>query len=173
MAKVKEKLCPGLRLPLSKLPSLAVAVCGTGSLLVQVTVVPRRDRQRRRGERVVLDRDGHRRVRIHFTRRCRRGRGCRRSLGRQRHCLRRRGDHGGAVGEQTSLWRRVITGAVAVGHQIRRDGVRSGERRFDLEDPAIAITSAVGRPGHVEVTVQTLLEVDREVETGDHFLQGG
>jgi hypothetical protein len=29
-----------LRLPLSKLPSLAVAVWGTGSLLVQVTVVP-------------------------------------------------------------------------------------------------------------------------------------
>src|SRR5215218_2261633 len=37
---VNEKLCPGLRLPLSKLPSLAVAVWGEVSLLVQVTVVP-------------------------------------------------------------------------------------------------------------------------------------
>src|SRR5918992_5144944 len=39
-SKVSERLCPASNIPLSKLPSSAVAECGVGPSLVQVTVSP-------------------------------------------------------------------------------------------------------------------------------------
>src|SRR5918999_3990528 len=39
-SNVSERLCPALKIPVSKLPSSAVAECGVGPSLVQVTVSP-------------------------------------------------------------------------------------------------------------------------------------
>src|SRR5918999_794274 len=39
-SNVSERLCPALKIPVSKLPSFAVAECGVGPSLVQVTVSP-------------------------------------------------------------------------------------------------------------------------------------
>src|SRR5215212_1910399 len=155
------------------------AVAGGGGMGNGVVIRPghRRagwDGERRWGEGVVLDRDGNGCARVCVARRRRRVRGCRWRASRQRHGLRRWGNHRRGGGwQQVSLWRGVVTRAVAVTHQVRRDGVRSGDRRFDLEDPAVAVAPAVGRPGDVEIPVRALLEVDRVVETGDDFLQGG
>ena len=57
-SKVCERLCPFGKMPVSKLPSLAVAECGVGPLLVQVTVSPWLIVIVRRAEVEVGDRDG-------------------------------------------------------------------------------------------------------------------